>query len=453
MVKKYKVIPNSRSVSVAILDKIEKNQAYSNLLVNQSIQKYQLEAREIPLLTELVYGSLQNKYALDFQLANYIKPNQRLDSWVKQLLRISIYQFIYLDSIPDHAIINESVELAKRMGHQGIGKMVNGVLRNFQRNGKRSFSEIKGMNERISIQYSLPLWIVDELVKSYGIDQTIAIAKSFHQRPKNSVRVNLSQISRLEAIERLTKEGYKARPSSLSSFGIIIDKGNPAKSVLFDQGLITIQDETSMLVGESLSVQKHHQVLDACAAPGGKTTHIADYLQVSEGGLVTALDIHKHKIQLIQENASRQNQTDLVVAKQADARQVNQFFPSQSYDRVLVDAPCSGMGLMRRKPDIRYSKEKEDVLRLKEIQQKILEETAKLLKIGGRLVYSTCTILPDENEQTIQDFLNKNMHYSVVHTTYKNEAVNAYRGQYGLTILPQYFDTDGFFIAVLERKS
>ena len=221
---------------------------------------------------------------------------------------------------------------------------------------------------------------------------------------------------------------------------------------LFKEGYLAVQDESSMLVAPALNIEPSHQVLDACAAPGGKTMHIAtNYLDAQEGGKVVALDVHEHKVDLIKENAIRQHVESVVEAKQLDARNITDEFPENSFDRVLVDAPCSGLGLMRRRPEIRYTKTKEDILSLQKLQLEILEEVSKSLKSDGELVYSTCTITHLENQDVIRAFLDKHSEFTLVDVEYPNSDMNPNEDG-TITIFPHQHKTDGFFISKLVKK-
>lgn len=447
LANKNKIKTTSRYLTVEILEEVEVEGAYSNLLLRKVIDNHDLSNEEANLLTELVYGVLQRKMSLDYQLEPFLKKQKNLKNWVKQVLRISLYQMEYLDRIPDHAIVNEAAEIARFKGHRGIVGLVNGVLRNIQRKGVRDFTTIKQTNQRLSIQYSLPLWLVDDFVEQLGLEEAEALAASLSERPKLSLRVNLNKISRTEAITELENEGYKVEESTISPFGIIALNGVPADTRLFKKGYLAVQDESSMLVAPALNVAPNHYVLDACAAPGGKTMHIAtNFLDENQDGKVVALDIHKHKIALINENAKRQNVESIVQAKQLDARKVLDAFDENTFDRVLIDAPCSGLGLMRRRPEIRYNKTKEDILNLQKLQLEIINEVSKILKPGGELIYSTCTISSLENQDVVNQFLEE-------HKDYKQEIVELPNNQLthdldgSITIYPHQYDTDGFYIA------
>jgi 16S rRNA (cytosine967-C5)-methyltransferase len=452
LAKKNKIKTTSRYLAVEILEKIELEDAYSNLLLRKVIDENELPKEEKNLLTELVYGVVQRKMTLDYQLAPFFKNQKKLDNWVRQVLRLSLYQMEYLDRIPDHAIVNEAANIARSKGHRGIVGLVNGVLRNVQRKGVRDVSEITPVNQRLATEYSLPLWLVDEFIEELGENEAEQLAASLIERPKLSLRVNLKKITRNEAMEELKKEGYEVEKSTISPFGLIALNGVPVESRLFKEGLLAVQDESSMLVAPALNVKESHKVLDACAAPGGKTMHIAtNYLEEKQGGKVVALDIHEHKIQLINENAKRQQVENIVDAKQLDARKVLEQFEENTFDRVLIDAPCSGLGLMRRRPEIRYNKTKKDILSLQKLQLEIIQAASKVLKPGGELVYSTCTISRLENQDVVEQFLKDNQNYTQAFVDLPNEQLQ-HDSEGSITIYPHQYDTDGFFIARLKKN-
>src|SRR5699024_9240216 len=257
------------------------------------------------LLTELVYGVTQRKYTLDYYLEPYLAKNKKVENWVRQLLRVSVYQLVFLDKIPAHAAVNEAVEIAKKKGHAGIANLVNAVLRNIQRDGIRSTDDIAGFDERLSVKYSAPLWMIRKFIKDIGKEETEKMFASLLHSSKASIRVNTAVNDVNKAREKLSEEGFETVPSRISPIGLVGESGNAAFSNLFKEGGITIQDETSMLVAPALKIEPAHRVLDACAAPGGKTTHIAAYLSAKDGGHVTALDLHEKKLILIQENTER----------------------------------------------------------------------------------------------------------------------------------------------------
>jgi len=439
---------NPRFLAMQALVEIETGTAYSNLLLNDLIRTNSLAEIDKGLFTELVYGTCARKLTLEFYLKPFVQKVKKMDEWVRQLLYLSLYQMEFLDRVPDHAILNDAVEIAKAYGNQGIGKFVNAVLRNIQRTGLPKLEEIKDKNQRLSIESSLPVWIIQKLSKQYGFEITRELAMSLVAPPKASARVALDKIDLKELLEELQEEGLQVEESRVSPFGVVAKKGAFAKTALFRQGYLTIQDESSMLVAPALQLKGDEKVLDACAAPGGKTTHIAQLLKT---GSVTALDIHEHKVKLIEDNAKRLDLSDKVETLKLDARNVDEHFQAESFDAVLVDAPCSGLGLMRRKPDIKYNKSAKDLEELPKIQMDILESCTKVLKSSGILTYSTCTILQEENQQIVREFLEKHSEFEQITPT-TNEKMSKYVKDDFLQILPQDEFTDGFFIAVLRKK-
>ncbi len=442
---------NVREIALELLESIEKNQAYSNLLLNDAIEKHKIDKKDVGLLTELVYGTLQRKITLDFFLKPFIKNSRKLESWVLQLLRLTLYQMVYLDRVPERAAIFEAVEIAKRRGHKGIAGVVNGVLRSVQREGLPSLEVITDPSARLAIETSHPEWLVKRWVSQLGLEKTREMCELNLTAPTQTARVNLTRISVEECLKLLEEEGFAVEPSPIVPEAIKCLRGNLASSTPFKYGMLTIQDESSMLAAYALGIEKQENILDACAAPGGKSTHIAEKLDNS--GKVISLDLHEHKVKLIADNASRLG-LENIEAKRLDSRNVQEHFELESFDRILLDAPCSGLGVMRRKPDMKYTKKEEDLTRLQEIQLSLLEAVAPLVKKGGTLVYSTCTVDRAENQETIKLFLQKQASYMGDTTLSERmpEAVRPLINEFELQILPQDFGSDGFYIACLKRK-
>jgi len=441
----------SRYLAVAILEKVEKNQSFSNVLLNETVQGASLTPEDRAFLTELVYGVIQNKRLLDYQLEPFIKKQKKIDNWVKQLLRLSLYQMTLLDKIPMHAVVNEAVRIAKKRGHKGTSGFVNGVLRSIDRDGTRLVSAIENSDERLAIQYSYPDWIVDLLKEEIGIDETEKVLESLSSRAKLSLRVNTTLMKVTEVIKQLQEEGFNVRQSEVAKDGLICENGLPVQSSLFKEGIITIQDESSMLVAEAMQVEEGDRILDACSAPGGKTTHMATFLTKEAGGSVLALDIHANKLKRVLENADRLKVQDRVKVKEMDARESADQLEHEQFDKILVDAPCSGLGLMRRKPDIRYQKSMKDILSLQKVQGDILNSVAPLLKKGGRLIYSTCTITKKENDEVVKQFIKENPTFDL-ETVYTHHEELAKSKEGFLHLYPHYYGTDGFFIASIRKR-
>ena len=429
----------ARGVALKVLQEVFEKGAYSNIALNKELQASQLSQADKGLVTELVYGTVARKITLEWYLAHEIPDRDQLDSWVYHLLLLSLYQLLYLDKIPNHAVVNEAVNLAKRA--KGTDKYVNAVLRAFLKKPLPDIASIKRKNKRLSVQYSAPVWLVATLIEEYGQERAEAILASLFIRNKASVRV--TDLSKVDEVART----LEAEKSALSPVGLVKASGHFAGSQAFKDGLITIQDETSQLVAPTLKLEGWEEVLDACAAPGGKTCHIASYLT---SGQVTALDLYDHKLALIEENAQRLGVSQQVRTQKLDARQVSETFGPDRFDKILVDAPCSGIGLIRRKPDIKYNKEAADFDQLQEIQLAILDSVCQSLKKGGIITYSTCTIVRKENQDVIAKFLDRHPNFEPVALTHECSDIV----QNGcIVITPEQYLTDGFFISQVRRKS
>lgn len=433
------------SVLLAVLDE----GAYSNLKLDQTLRQHDLSIQDTNFVTNLVYGVLQHKLTLEYQVQPFLRTTKPTPSWVLVVLNIAVYQMFYLDRVPVRAAIFEAVKIGKIRGNGGIGNLINAILRNVQRQGFRDPKLIENTNERLSIQYSVPAQITAMLTAQLGLAKTEAILTAVNQPPLNSVRVNTTVTTVAKAQVALRAADFDVTASSISDVGLIAPSGHLANTALFQNGAIVMQDESAQLVAPALQVQPSDYVLDACAAPGGKTTQIATYLDPNQGGKVLALDLYDQKIKLINQNAKRQHVADLVVAQQMDARQVSDHYPAETFDKVLVDAPCSGIGLIRRKPEIRYRKEIADFKNLQKLQLQILESAAWVLKQNGRLVYSTCTIVQEENDAVVAAFLKRHPNFSLEQTYTKANLTTANKT---LTIYPDDYNSDGFFIASLKRN-
>ncbi len=440
-----------RDVAVEILLQIEKNQAYSNLLLNSMIKKHQVNPKDISLLTEIVYGTLQRRDTLDFYLEGFLKRAKKIEAWVRILLRISIYQMVYLDRVPERAIFFEAVEIAKKRGHKGISSFVNGVLRSVQREGIPDIEQISDPIDRLSIKTSHPKWLVEKWIDQFGYDEAEKMCEANLEPPSQTARVNQMKATVDEMIETLHKNGIIAERGDLAVDALKGTKGNLALTDAFAEGLFTIQDESSMLVARALNPQLHETILDACAAPGGKSTHIAE--QMMGTGTVHSLDLHEHKVKLIKQQAERLELKN-IQAEPLDSRLAGERFANESFDRILVDAPCSGFGVIRRKPDIKYTKTQQDVVKLAELQKNIITSVAPLLKSKGVLVYSTCTVDYEENRGVVEEFLKQHPNFELDHSAIGNfpEKLHPYFRDGEVQLLPHYFGTDGFYIVCLRKK-
>lgn len=428
---------SARGLALQILGQIFDKGAYSNIALKQELDKSELSQRDKALVTEIVYGTIARKITLEWYLAHVIKDRDKVDSWIYHLLMMSLYQLLYLDKIPAHAVVNEAVNLAKR--GRGTDKFVNAILRKFVDYPLPEVDTIKRINKRLSVQYSTPVWLVKTLVDEYGQERSERILESLFVRNKASVRVvNPDHVDELAEV-------LQAEKSQLSPVGLVKDHGHFAGTEAFKVGEITIQDETSQLVAPTLKLEGHERVLDACAAPGGKAMHMASYLT---SGQVLALDVHDHKLDLIKENAIRLHLEDKIATEIMDARKVHEHFAADSFDKILVDAPCSGIGLIRRKPDIKYTKETGDFESLQKTQLEILDSVCQTVKKGGIITYSTCTIVSKENQEVLAQFLEQHPNFEQVPLEHDCQDIVK---DGCILITPELYGTDGFFICQVKR--
>ncbi|MEE0426712.1 MAG: 16S rRNA (cytosine(967)-C(5))-methyltransferase RsmB [Turicibacter sp.] len=441
---------NARELALQTLTDILIDGAYSNHALSEQIEKNELTVQDKNFMTELVYGTLQHEQLLNF----YVTPffNGKVKAWVRILIQMTLYQMLFLDSVPEHAAISEAVKIAKKRGGQFNGKLVNAILRELTRTPLPSLDTIKDEAERLAVETSHPLWLIKLWSKQFGWEKTIQMACANNERVNVTIRVNGVRGTREELKQKLESEGITCEYGNLSQDALVILKGNVIKTKDFEQGWFYVQDESSMLVARALKPKHHSKVLDTCSAPGGKTTHVAELMR--QTGTVYAHDVYEHKIKLIEDNVKRLGLTNVVATLQ-DATTLNERYESDSFDAVLVDAPCSGLGILRRHPEVKITKQPSDLDEIMMIQKKILNTVAPLVKVGGTLVYSTCTVNRKENDKMVEQFLAQHPEYEldptlvnrlpeVLHEQTKNGMVQLFPGDY---------QTDGFFIACLKRQA
>lgn len=447
---------SAREIALETLTRVETEQAYSNLLLNQMLHKHKPDKADAGLATELIYGTIQRKNTLDYFLNRFVaKGVAKLEPWVRNLLRLSLYQLHYLDRIPEHAAVNEAVNIAKRKGHSGISGMVNGVLRNIVRRKTELFvPESLDPVARIALEASHPEWLVADWVQRFGIETAERICRANNEPPHASVRVNLLKLSRGELLQKMKEAGLNARPSALSEAGIVVESGgNMALTPWYANGEMSIQDESSMLVAEMVDPLPGMSVLDCCAAPGGKTAHMAELM--GNKGRIAACDLHEHKRELIEAQAKRLG-LSCVETRTLDARKLPETFGEAAFERILLDAPCSGLGVIRRKPDIKWTKTPEDTAEIAKLQAELLDKAAGLLTPGGVLVYSTCTIAENENERVVERFLARHAQFELERppaTLLERLPAESVAPAGTVTVLPHQFGSDGFFIARLRKRA
>ncbi len=449
---------SARELALSVLTKVEEDKSFSNIQLNQTLIRSKLNRQDKGLVTEIVYGTIMHLNTIDWFLSFFLpKPLHQYLAWLRNLLRLSVYQLWYLERIPNSAIVNEAVKIAKKRSHQGIANLVNAVLRNFIRKRKEIEERFANLpeNERLSLFYSHPKWLIDKWIWQYGTESTKLLCVANNQAPFTSIRTNRLMISRDELINLLIQEYPEAdiKPSILVTDGIRIKgAGNIIESKYYAKGFFSVQDESAMLVARIVNPMPNKKVLDVAAAPGGKTLHMAELM--NNQGSIIATDLYEHKLNLINEQATRLH-INIIKTIQADGRDLEKKLNNQLFDYILLDAPCSGLGILRRKPEIKWNRIPTDITSLAKIQRELLDSASKLLKKDGVLVYSTCTLIKEENELVIANFLNKNNNFILdedIEHLLPKEIGNKLKIAPGmLQILPFYFETDGFFIARLKK--
>mgnify|MGYP000939069670 FL=1 len=425
-------------VTMGLISKVDKG-AYSNIVLNDAFREFFLSPKEKAFMTEIFYGVIRNKKFLDYIIERYTKDIRK--EWIRNLLRISIYQITFMNS-DDKGVVWEATELAKKYGI-AISKFINGTLRNYLRNKD---SELKRLdNEKnYEILYSIPKWFYDTLEKQYGNENLKQAITSLKKIPYLSVRVNKLKYSEEEFEEFLKEKDIQIIKKVDTVY--YVNSGLIINSEEFKTGKIIAQDASSYLAAKNLGVIPNELVLDICAAPGGKTAVLAE--EMKNSGEVIAIDIHQHKIKLIDTNMKKLG-IDIVKAIVMDARNVNK--QGRKFDKILVDVPCSGYGVIRKKPEILYSKNRENIEELAKLQLEILNSAADILKDGGELIYSTCTITDKENTNNIKKFLEERKEFKVEKLYIPENVSGDYDRLGGFCINYKEEIMDNFYIIKLKK--
>lgn len=441
----------ARYVAVKTLYNIEVDGSFSNIKLNENFKKYNLESLDRAFASEILYGTIRWKLKIDYLIQKFSKQKiSKLSPWVLCCIRTAIYQIYFMDRVPDFAAVNQAVEITKKEERKA-SSFVNGVLRNILRK-KDEFNniDVKDEIEKISIEYSHPAWFVKMMVNEHGIDFTLDLMKKNNTPSEFTIRVNTLKCSKDELKSLLYKKGVESYDGLLDESMILKGYSMIERSDEFKNGLFTIQDESSMLCVKILDPKPGQKILDMCSAPGGKATYMAELM--GNNGEITAIDIYEHKIDLIRKNSKRLG-IDVIKTKLMDSSIY--FKELEEYaDRVLVDAPCSGLGLMRKKPEIRWNTGYDDIIKLNKIQYSILNNASKYVKKGGSLVYSTCTITREENEDIVEKFILENKNFSMEDISkYIPKIIKSDTCKNGfIKLFPNLYGTDGFFIAKLIRN-
>jgi 16S rRNA (cytosine967-C5)-methyltransferase len=444
----------AREIALAILYQVEVKKAYADLALDAELRRSSLSPEDRALVTELVYGVLRWQKTLDWQLEQVCtKPLKKTTPWIRNILRLGAYQLLFLTRVPGFAALNESVQLAKKVGYPGSHNFVNAVLRALDRKRDQlSFPELEeNPVEHIALKYSHPEWLVKRWICRYGRDRTIRWCQANNQPPDLAIRINPLKTNPVALREELEKEAVTVRPLPFDLPGFTL-KDHPPLATLsaYLQGWFTVQDPGSMLITRILDPQPHETILDACAGLGTKTTQMAE--QMRDTGKILAVDLNASKIKLLQENCRRLGITS-VTSRIGDITQLKDL-GEPSFHRILVDAPCSGCGVFRRHPESKWRVTEEQIRRLQTLQLSLLNAVVPFLGSQGILVYSTCTTEPEENEEVIEKFFQ-------IHTEFQVEPVKEYlpksltplvtEGPYLKTYLyPEVFN--GFFCVRLRKR-
>ncbi len=448
------MIDKVREIALKVLYEVDKNEAYSNIALDEALkkarkQKIEINERDIGFISEIVYSTVSWQLTIDELIKKYSTIKiKKISSWILNILRMSIAQILFLDKVPKSAAVNEAVNLAKRYGHKASSNFVNAILRKVERKDFEDFFTIKDNVERISKTTSMPSWIVEELLQNNAIEKVEKICQNCNVRPQLHVRANSLKTNVQQLKQKLEKEGMNAKQAEMDDFLIVEGAKNIEGKSTFKQGLFTVQDEAAGWIPLLLNPKPNEKVLDACSSPGGKTTYMAEMMK--NQGEIIAWDLHEHRVNLVEKTAKRLG-INIIKTEVKDASQYEEKY-KEAFDKILLDVPCLGIGVTKRKPDIKWKRKKEDVEKITKIQQSVLQNCSNYLKIGGELVYSTCSILQEENEEIIEKFLKENNHFKIEKIDKIEEehlGKNVEKEKF-IQIYPNE-KTDGFFICKLRK--
>lgn len=427
----------ARNIALKSLYEINIKQAYSNIVLDKFINenREKLSNLDINFISELVYGVVTWKLTLEYIIQKYSKTKiKKMSDWVKNILYLGSYQIIFLDKVPKSAAVNESVNLCKKYNFKSVG-LVNAILRKIEKSDYKELSNITNSITRISLKYSIPEWIVKKFCDEYGEEETANICQNLNLRPNISVRIN-----RLKGKVELGEKGI------LEDFRTITGTKNITKTKEYIEGNITIQDEAAGLSSFVLAPKEGEMVLDACSAPGGKTTYLAELMH--NKGKIIAWDIYEERLKQVNQNAKRLG-IDIIQTEVHDATKLKEEYV-EKFDKILLDVPCLGLGVIRRKPDIKWNRQEDDIKEISDIQFNILKTCSKYLKRNGTLVYSTCSMLKEENDAIIEKFIKEENFETVnIEEQIPNE-FSKITTKDMVQFLPSQ-NHDGFFITMLKK--
>jgi len=449
-------LADPRLAALQVIYQVAEKGAYANLILDRALQKTPLSIQDRHLVTELANGTIRMFKHLDWVLNLFLNRSiSDLNPWLRNILRMSVYQLLFMDGVPDYAAINSGVNLTRIKAGPGLTGLANGVLRNLSRHRDAiRYPEPSDSIAYYAVYYSQPEWLVEKLLANYDVQPVLEMLRYFNQRPGVVLRTNTFKTDRIQLMARLAEDGITVQPSPRSPWAVVVEKMETslAQSGAYQQGLFYVQNESSMLTVPILAPRPGESILDLCCGVGGKSTFIAEVMQ--DCGQVRAYDIHKNKVGLLKSNCARLG-LSIVTGHQQD---ILALTPADHMaDGVLLDAPCSGLGVLSRRSDSRWHKNPQDLEQLQALQAQMLEIAGHLVRPGGRLVYSTCTINPAENQGVVQDFLQRHPEFILEHfdadigffPLNSQDRHDASQGM--LTILPGHYGTDGMFYAKLRR--
>ena len=452
-------VDQARNLSYTMLLQVLENKAYSHITVQNYFSNSALDKRDRAFSLALFYGVLTRLYTLDFYLNKKIKKGvDSLDPPVRTILRIGVWQLLFARSVPSFAAVNETITLLRTYSNEGAVKLGNSVLRRISEEKENGLFSIE--TEKFDVKYALNRELSGIVKKCFGEEKAASIMEAFLEEPEVSIRVNTTKANQEEVLRYFLEEGISLQKGHLveDAFLLPLEGRNPASFSAFSDGWISIQNEAAMLVAKLASPKKGDMVLDVCAAPGGKSCHIAELM--GNEGQVFSLDIHDKRVEKIRENKERLGLT-AITEMEADATALRKIMPERenSFDIVLADVPCSGLGLLKRRPDIKQTMTYEKIQGMLPLQQEILSESSFFVKPGGLLLYSTCTINVEENEKQADiflmnhpDFVPVSLYDALFSAVGAHAARHKERAEKGqLLLLPDEDLCDGFFIAGFRR--
>lgn len=448
-------IKGCRALAVEALLKVETRKAYADILLDHALKTHSLSSPDRALLTQLVYGALRWRGKLDWVLEKIVhRPLAGMDGYLRNLLRLTVYQILFLDKVPEYAAVNESVELAKRYGGASAGGLVNAVARRLlrEKNSLIALDSETDLVARLSISWSHPEWLVRRWLAYFGETDTEALLRANNGEPPVVLRANRLKIDRESLVEKLRAAGIDATPAPHSPQAVVMRNASAIDQLPgFKEGWFMVQGEASQLAGLLLDPKPGERILDACAAPGGKATHLAELME--DRGVMMAGDVSQRGIAKLKQNIHRLSLKS-VQPVQADVSRELTGATALPYDRILADLPCSGLGTLRSHPEAKWRREERDIERLSALQKKILDRLSTYLKPGGTLVYSTCTLTREENEEVVEDFLKRHEEFVLEAAAdfLPPSAKHMARGKYFLAV-PHRDGTDGFFAARMRKRA